>query len=47
MLADGGSIRLVMDGEALARWFICGETGGGALAGAWGFDSIMPPLIGS
>jgi hypothetical protein len=38
LLADGGSIKLVIEGEALAR-FSGGEMGGGALAGAWGFDS--------
>lgn len=47
LLAEGGSIRLVMDGDALAR-LSGGETGGGgALAGTWGFDSYTPPRMGS
>jgi hypothetical protein len=46
LLADGGSIRLVMDGDALAR-FNGGEMGGGAIAGACGFDTKLSPRIGS
>jgi hypothetical protein len=46
LLAEGGSIKLVIDGDALAR-FRGGETGGGALAGACGFDSNTPPRMGS
>ena len=44
--ALGGSIRDVMEGEALAR-LRGGEMGGGALAGTWGFDSYRPPRMGS
>lgn len=44
-------MRLVIDGDALARWLSGGEVGGGggggALAGAWGFDSNTPPRMGS
>jgi hypothetical protein len=47
LLAEGGSIKLVIDGEALARLSGGDIGGGGALAGAWGFDSNTPPLIGS
>lgn len=46
LLAEGGSIRLVIDGDALAR-FSGGEMGGGALAGACGLSSIIPPRMGS
>ena len=46
LLTDGGLIRLVIDGDALAR-LSGGEIGGGALAGTWGFSSIIPPRIGS
>jgi hypothetical protein len=46
LLAEGGSIRLVMDGDALAR-LRGGEMGGGALAGICGLSSMMPPRIGS
>lgn len=46
LLADGGSIKLVMDGDALAR-LRGGEIGGGALGGTCGLSSMMPPLIGS
>jgi hypothetical protein len=49
LLAEGGSIRLVMDGDALAR-LSGGEEmggGGGAVTAAWGFDSKMPPRMGS
>jgi hypothetical protein len=46
LLADGGSIKLVIDGDALAR-LRGGEIGGGALAGTCGLSSIIPPLIGS
>lgn len=46
LLADGGSIRLVIEGEALAR-LSGGEMGGGALAGTCGFSSMIPPRMGS
>lgn len=46
MLAEGGSIKLVIEGDALAR-LSGGETGGGALADACGLDSNTPPRIGS
>ena len=46
MAAEGGSIRLVMDGEALAR-LRGGETADGAMGADGGFDSKIPPLIGS
>lgn len=46
LAAEGGSIKLVMDGDALAR-LRGGEMGGGALAAACGFDSYRPPRIGS
>jgi hypothetical protein len=39
-------MRLLMDGDALAL-LSGGEMGVGALAGAWGFDSYVPPRIGS
>lgn len=46
LLADGGSIKLVMDGDALAR-LRGGEIGGGALAGSCGLSSMISPRIGS
>lgn len=46
LLAEGGSIKLVIDGDALAR-LSGGDIGGGALAGTCGLSSMMPPLIGS
>jgi hypothetical protein len=44
--AVGGSMRDVMDGEALAR-LSGGEMGDGAVAGAEGLVSMMPPRMGS
>lgn len=46
LLAEGGSIRLVMDGDALAR-LSGGEMGGGAFTGTCGLSSMMSPRIGS
>jgi hypothetical protein len=43
---EGGSMRLVMEGDALAR-FKGGESGGGATGVLCGFDSNNPPRIGS
>jgi hypothetical protein len=47
LLAEGGSIKLVIDGDALARLSGGDTGGGGALAGAWGLDSKTPPRMGS
>jgi hypothetical protein len=46
LAADGGSIRLVMDGDALAR-LRGGEMGGCALAALGGLFSKRPPRMGS
>lgn len=45
LVADGGSIRLVMEGEALAR--LRGGEMGGAVAATAGLDSNTPPRMGS
>lgn len=46
LAADGGSIRLLMDGDALAR-LRGGEMGGGTVAALGGFVSKRPPRMGS
>ena len=45
--AEGGSIKLVIDGDSLARLSGGEMGGGGTLAATCGFDSYSPPRIGS